>query len=218
MKGLSENTLPVFNFVKDLDILEDYFLIGGTALSLQIGHRLSEDLDFGKWMDNPSLKKKEVDWPRIETALKVHGEVSTEVIDLNQAIFHLNSIKVEFYANGICNSREISSDTKIGNVILANAVSIGTMKLELLLRRNVFRDYYDIYSILQEGYKLKDLVERCGRYSKHRMKTKTILAILAEHGRFEYEEGFDLLGPRYQVSSEEIGAFMKEIILKEYGR
>ncbi len=72
--------------------------------------------------------------------------------------------------------------------------------------------------LLQEGYKLKDLVERCGRYSKHRMKTKTILAILAEHGRFEYEEGFDLLGPRYQVSSEEIGAFMKEIILKEYGR
>jgi hypothetical protein len=28
-----------------LDIFDDYFLVGGTALSLQIGHRISEDIN-----------------------------------------------------------------------------------------------------------------------------------------------------------------------------
>ena len=43
MKGLSTHTVPVFDFIKDLDILDNYLLIGGTALSIQINHRLSED-------------------------------------------------------------------------------------------------------------------------------------------------------------------------------
>ena len=58
MKGLSKHTIPVFDFIKDLDILEDYLLVGGTALSLQINHRLSEDLDFCKWQDNQSISSK----------------------------------------------------------------------------------------------------------------------------------------------------------------
>ena len=51
MKGLSEETAKVFESIKVLDILNDYLLIGGTALSMQIEHRLSEDLDFCKWQD-----------------------------------------------------------------------------------------------------------------------------------------------------------------------
>jgi len=38
---------PLWNLLKDLEkeeILKNYFLVGGTALSLQLGHRTSDDI------------------------------------------------------------------------------------------------------------------------------------------------------------------------------
>lgn len=39
----------------------------------------------------------------------------------------------------------------LNNLYLADIESIGAMKMEAMLRRAKFRDYYDIYSILKEG-------------------------------------------------------------------
>ena len=39
MKGLAPHTLQVFETVSKLDCIKPYFLVGGTALSLQIGTR-----------------------------------------------------------------------------------------------------------------------------------------------------------------------------------
>ena len=46
MKGLAPHTLQVFEAVSKLDCIKSYLLVGGTALSLQMGTRQSEDLDF----------------------------------------------------------------------------------------------------------------------------------------------------------------------------
>ena len=46
LKGLTPRGLKVFEAIKKSDLLQEYILIGGTALSLQINNRLSEDLDF----------------------------------------------------------------------------------------------------------------------------------------------------------------------------
>ena len=60
MKGLSKETAQVFESLKDIEIFNEYMLIGGSALAMQIGHHLSEDLDFCKWQDDPGLKNGEV--------------------------------------------------------------------------------------------------------------------------------------------------------------
>ena len=39
------NTLELLKKLMSIQILDDFFLVGGTALSLQIGHRKSIDLD-----------------------------------------------------------------------------------------------------------------------------------------------------------------------------
>jgi len=218
MNGLSKHTVPVFNFIKDLDILDDYLLVGGTALSIQINNRLSEDLDFCKWQDNQSISSKEVDWPRIESALEDIGEVKTDILDLYHADFLVNGVKISFYSNGMANSREISSNSKFDKVRPANLLSLGAMKLEVMSRRNIFRDYYDVYAILCEGIALKKMVELCGRYSKHRLRTRMILAILADSSRFKYDRVFKLLEPRYSVNSIDIGEFMQERIRDEFGK
>ncbi len=218
MKGLSKHTLPVFDFIKDLDILEDYLLVGGTALSIQINHRLSEDLDFCKWRDNQSISSKEINWPGIESALKDLGEVKTDILDLYHVDFQVNGVKISFYSNGMAKSREISSNPGFEKVRPADLLSLGAMKLEVMSRRNIFRDYYDVYAILSEGIALKKIVELCGRYSKHRLRTRMILAILADSSRFKYERAFKLLEPRYNVNSIDIGEFMQERILDEFGK
>jgi hypothetical protein len=87
VKGLSEETARVFESIKTLDVLNDYLLIGLTALSMRIEHRLCEYLDFCKWQDDPSLKKKEVDWPDIESKLRKFGNVITDVLDLHHIVF-----------------------------------------------------------------------------------------------------------------------------------
>ncbi|MCD4769474.1 MAG: nucleotidyl transferase AbiEii/AbiGii toxin family protein [Bacteroidales bacterium] len=216
MKGLCPDTEKVFHSIKGLDLLEEYLLIGGTALSLQIHHRLSEDLDFCKWQDDQKVKNKEIQWPEIEKKLEQYGIIETDILDLYQVNFFLNDVKISFYSNALANSREIQTSLTLNNIRLASIESLGAMKLEVMSRRFLFRDYYDVYSILMEGISLKAIVTTCGRYSRHRMKSKMILAILSNGSLFKQKENFELLDPRYQVSSEDIELFMREQIRKEY--
>jgi predicted nucleotidyltransferase component of viral defense system len=57
-KGFTPQSLKVFEAIKKSDLLQEYILIGGTALSLQINNRISEDLDFCKWQNNPEIHYK----------------------------------------------------------------------------------------------------------------------------------------------------------------
>jgi len=49
MKGLAPHTSHIFEAVSALECIKPYLLVGGTALSLQINTRQSEDLDFMTW-------------------------------------------------------------------------------------------------------------------------------------------------------------------------
>ena len=58
MKGLAPHTQQVFEAVSKLECIKPYLLVGSTALSLQIGTRQSEDLDFMKWRNSKDGKWK----------------------------------------------------------------------------------------------------------------------------------------------------------------
>jgi predicted nucleotidyltransferase component of viral defense system len=216
-KGLTSQSLKVFEAIKKSDLLREYILIGGTALSIQINNRLSEDFDFCKWQDKPEIHNREVNWPELEKFLKTIGKVRTDIIDLYQVNFFLDEVKITFYSNSITTYREIDTRSKYENISLASIDSIGAMKIEVMSRRNLFRDYYDIYSILKEGISLKEIVAKSSRYSHYRMKTKSILGIISNGSLFRKEENFSLLEPRYNVTSQEIQSFIRELIYKEYG-
>ena len=54
--------------------IKPYLLVGGTALSLQMGTRQSEDLDFMKWRTSKT-EKMEVAWYQIEKELAAIGDI-----------------------------------------------------------------------------------------------------------------------------------------------
>jgi hypothetical protein len=217
LQGLTTGSLAVFEQLKKSELFQEYILIGGTALSIQINSRLSEDLDFCKWHSNPKTLNKSVNWPILETYLKTIGEVKTDIIDLHQVNFILNNVKITFYSNPITSFREIETKIAFNNISVATVSSIGGMKLEVMSRRNIFRDYYDLYSILKEGVSLKEIVLKCGRLSFHRMNTKGILGIISNGTNFRKEENFSLLKPKYDVDSSDIQDYIRELIQKEFG-
>lgn len=214
MQGLSEEVKKVFTQVSMLDCIREFTLIGGTALALQTGHRLSEDLDFCKW---PLPDKSDIDWPRILDDLStVFKSVEPDILGFNQVNFYADNIKLSFYSNQLYRSPILKPKTFLNNIIIPDIETIGAMKLEVMLRRSNFRDYYDIYSVLKEGILLRSMITGATAYSNHILKTKDILNFISNGNNFRKDKQFDLLKPKYPVSEKEIEDFIKVIILKEY--
>ena len=65
LRGLAPHTSKIFDSICKLECIKSYYLVGETALSLQLQNRLSEDLDFMSWATNKN-QKTEVDWVKIE--------------------------------------------------------------------------------------------------------------------------------------------------------
>ena len=103
MKGLATHAEKIFEEISRLHCIKDYCLIGGTALSLQLNHRLGEDLDFCRWKPN-ERDRINTSWPGIEKELLLLGPVSKNLLDHNRCVFNLKGVKISFYGNNI--SRE----------------------------------------------------------------------------------------------------------------
>lgn len=213
MKGLALHTLCIFEAVAALECIKPYLLVGGTALSLQIGTRQSEDLDFMKWRTSKT-ETPEVDWFNIEKELSTIGEVqSRNLMDLDHVEFVVEGVKLSFYSSP--KYFPVSTSVPcIHNLRLADVKSIGAMKMEVMLRRSNFRDYYDIYSILKTGIPIEDLITLALEYSGHRLKTKNLLAMLTNGNRFSRDANFEQLSPVYNVTTQEIECYIKQCLTK----
>lgn len=213
MKGLAPHTRQVFEAVSELECIKPYLLVGGTALSLQIGTRQSEDLDFMKWRTYKA-EKMEVAWFQIEKELAKIGEIQhKDILDIDHVEFLVSGVKFSFYA---CPKHSPVSTTVdyLNNLKLADVRSIGAMKMEVMLRRSNFRDYYDIYSILKTGVPVNDLISLALSYSGHRLKSKNLLAMLTNGNRFTRDAHFEQLEPVYSVTAHEIEEYIKSCLLQ----
>jgi predicted nucleotidyltransferase component of viral defense system len=200
-----------------LDCIKDYTLIGGTAISLQIGKRLSEDLDFCKWSTTLKKDKPTVDWPQIKKEFATIGKIDNlDILDFDQVNFIVDNVKILFLTKQE-NLSPVKTPVQIlNNIKAADLYSLGSMKVELVLHRTNFRDYYDIYSLLKEGLSLKTIVEGAAIYSNHTLKTRDALSFLSNGSNYKKGKDFDLLNPVYDITNKAIEDLIKSIIKKEY--
>ena len=183
MKGLAPHTLQVFEAVSKLDCIKPYLLVGGTALSLQMGTRQSEDLDFMKWRTSKT-EKMEVAWYQIEKELAAIGDTQHKnILDIDHVEYLVSGVKFSFYA--------------------CPKYSPVSMPV----------DYYDIYSILKSGVPINDLVSLALTYSGHKLKSKNLLAMLTNGSRFTRDSHFEQLAPTYAVTAQEIEDYIKSCLL-----
>ena len=212
MKGIAKHTEAIIEKVSLLDCLDGWTLVGGTALAIQLDHRKSEDLDFMRWQSHRG-ERMEVDWPAIKKQLETVGEIqSMDILDRNHVEFVVAGVKLSFYA------RESKSPVKeaipfLNKIVLADVESIAAMKMEVMLRRSKFRDYYDLYCIFRQDADVMKFVKAAGDYSNYLLKSKHILAMLTNHNHFEEDSNFDQLEPRYDISAVEIEEYIKGLLV-----
>lgn len=200
-----------------MNCIKDYTLIGGTAISLQINSRLSEDLDFCRWSTNLKSDKPTVDWPQIEKELTEIGNISSkDILGFDHVNFVVDGVKLTF----ITKQKNLSPVTQsvhiLNNIKVPDLEALGAMKIELMLRRNLWRDYYDIYSILQSGITIKELVSKASSYSGHKLKTRDMLNFLSNGKNYKKDKNFHLMNPVYDIDENGIEKFIKTKIIQEY--
>jgi predicted nucleotidyltransferase component of viral defense system len=218
-KALVEKTKKVLLSIATLESIKPYILVGGTALSLQMEHRLSEDLDFMRWQKIKD-EKMDIDIGKFDKELKEKGHKinSIEILESNQVLFFIDEgIKLSFYAQ---EKREpfIEIIPYLNNLKLANKTTIAVLKMEAIMLRTYFRDYYDLYYILKEksAKEIVSIIDNALKYSRHTIKSKNLLGKLGNYEKFIIDSDFMNLEPVSNISPKEIAEFMNKTVKHAY--
>lgn len=122
-------------------IAGEFYLAGGTALALQLGHRLSVDLDFFSptQSDVPALANV------LQHALKGFSPTLSDT-SWGNLVFLANDVRIGFYGYGYALIRPL---LQTGDLRLASMEDIALMKMDALLARASRKDFHDLYAICQ---------------------------------------------------------------------
>ncbi|MEO8761752.1 MAG: nucleotidyl transferase AbiEii/AbiGii toxin family protein [Bacteroidia bacterium] len=147
LDAVPAGTMDILEIIANQPCLKDFYLVGGTSLALQIGHRLSVDLDFFT-----SDKKNITD---IESELLFLDGFKLSSKN-NYALFaEFKGVKVDILNYPY---KFISEPIKHNGITLCNKEDICAMKLKTAMNRGAKKDFYDIYFLLQE-YTLTQMFE-----------------------------------------------------------
>ena len=140
-------TLQLLKDLQDLESLKEYILVGGTSLALQIGHRISIDLDLFAYSDK--------DVSPILEEINQFGRI--RVVNQTAKILNLfiDEIKVDLvsYRYDFLNPPLLEDGLR-----LASIQDIAAMKLSAIAGRGSRKDFIDLYFILDQ-FNLSQLFE-----------------------------------------------------------
>ena len=127
------------------DFLENFYLSGGTALSLQLGHRESEDLDF--------FCKKSFNPQQLQQILLKYGQLKQTELSKGTVNVFLNGVKLQFLEY---NYDLIRPTVKWKSFYLSSVEDIACTKLQTIGMRGSKKDFIDLYFLLTD-YSLEKL-------------------------------------------------------------
>ena len=146
---VTENMHLVLNGFSQTEIGARFYLAGGTALSLQLGHRRSVDLDFfSPTEDIPTIRAV------LEESLAAFQPTLADSAWGN-LVYLAKDVRVGFYGYGF---PLVAPLVETENLRLASVKDIALMKLDTLLSRAARKDFYDLYFICQ-NIPLRQLLE-----------------------------------------------------------
>ena len=120
-------------------MFSDFHLVGGTSLSLQIGHRNSIDIDlFGNSEINEDLFIEK---------LNTFGKVQVVQATKNILITKINDLKVDFVNYKYPLLKDVLI---IDNIRMLSTADIAVMKLNAIAGRGSKKDFIDLYFLLDE--------------------------------------------------------------------
>ena len=132
-----------------------------------------------------------------------------DILGFDQVIFLVKGVKLSFYVSDKY-APPMTVLPYLGNIRIASMDAILAMKLEVMLRRMKFRDYYDVYCIVRSGLDIAAGIDTAIKYSQFRLKRKNVVAMLLS-GSFHEDSNFRQLAPIYDVTEPQ----MREYLLRK---
>ncbi len=130
------------------DFLNTFYLSGGTALSLQLGHRESEDLDFFTESDFDPLV--------IQVELGKLGMLESLETFKNTLNCEMSGVKLQFLGYPYPLLEPLSD---YEGIKLSSVLDIACTKLQTIGARGSRKDFIDLYVIF-ESFTLSELLEK----------------------------------------------------------
>jgi predicted nucleotidyltransferase component of viral defense system len=196
-KTLLPDTLRAIKLVSGFSEIKQAYLAGGTALALQIGHRISVDLDFftQQQFNAAELSKKLGNHPKFKQAGTAQGTVWGTIGETKFSIFHYKYPLLE------------KSVTYEG-LQLASLDDIAAMKIHAIEDRGTKRDFVDVY-FLAKKYTLEDMLSFYQK--KYSVLEDHLYAILRSLDYFEdAEKESDVPKMLVDVNWEEIKEYFRK--------
>lgn len=162
LKTVEPATFSLLNELMQLPALNDFALVGGTALSLKYGHRKSVDLDL--------FSTASFDNPTLYNALLQQFQSGFIVEDkpVHFGIFaYINEVKVDIVRHPYPLIRPLEV---VDGIRMFSTEDIIAMKLQAILGRGKKKDFWDVAELLGH-YTIDDFIS----FHKEKYSTQNLL-------------------------------------------
>src|ERR1051325_10807306 len=181
---ISSETFSLIQQLQKIPFLKDFYLVGGTALTLQLGHRNSIDIDL--------FTLNEFNTQRLKDELAEHFTLSVDTEFTNTLMGKINKVKVDFVRH---NYPYIKPPVNEEGIVFLSKEDISAMKLNAITQSGKrLKDFIDVYFLL-EHFPLENMIEF---FQKKYLDTNPLIALKAINYFDEIDETIDppkLLSP-----------------------
>ncbi len=160
-----------------------FYLVGGTAIALHIGHRRSIDFDLFRYqkLNKLSVKRKLKSFPFSQQLF---------FEDYDQMHWIINDVKVTFFSYPY----EVEHNIKFGSYFtMPDLLSLAAMKAFALGRRAKWKDYVDLYFIIKDHFNVTEISRKAEKLFSTHFSEKLFREQLAYHKDIDYTEKVDYL-------------------------
>lgn len=188
---LTQGQLALLPLIKKFSA--NFYLVGGTALALQYGHRRSIDFDL---FTKESFENQKI----LRLIRRNHHIDKIHLDETDQLTLITDNIKVTFYRY----EYPVKHIEKLDDIItMPDSLGIAAMKAFALGRRSKWKDYVDLYFILQR-HSLKEIIDKAHEYYPVGEFDEKLFRIqLAYHSDLSYSEPLEYM-PGFTVDDKVI--------------
>lgn len=182
---------------------KDFYLAGGTALALQIAHRISIDFDL--------FSEKEIPKNLLIKAKRVFAgeKIAVSVNNRDELTIFVNNIKITFLKYPFPVLRKLVSYQGIS---LLSVQEIAATKTYVIGRRGSYRDYIDLYFIFKEQHVS---LEETLRLAEKKYKNEFNSRLFLEQLLYLEDVGDEkIMFLKTKVNKEDLSKFFRKEISK----
>ena len=184
--------LPYINPFKN-----SFYLVGGTAIALQIGHRRSIDFDLFTYT---KLNKSRIRQNLLQIPLK--QQIIFE--DVDQMHFYVNEVKLTFFNYPYPVEHLVRTDQKLS---MPTLLSLAAMKAFALGRRAKWKDYLDLYFLIKYHFSISQIATEAKKIFDTQFSEKLFREQLSFHKDIDYTEKVEFM-PGFEVEATTIKNFL----------